>query len=66
MRPIRPVFSVSRSLAAPAVTAPLEVLDLILLVVLVDTVDNGAGVVCEPAPVPVDEAVEDVGVEPEV
>lgn len=54
MRPMRLAPSTLRSLAAPAVAGPLDVLELPVLVVLLDTVVDGVGVVCEPAPDPVD------------
>lgn len=56
------MLSTLRSLAAPAVTGPVEeVLELLLLpllVVLLEMVVDGAGVVCVPMPAPVDDPVE--------
>lgn len=60
IRLFRSALSRPRSLTASAVTAPLEVLELplLLVVVLLDIVVDGAGVVCEPAPDPVEGPVE--------
>lgn len=56
------MLSTLRSLMAPAVTGPVEVLELLLPlpVVLLEMVVDGAGVVCEPAPDPVEDPA-DVG-----
>lgn len=54
------MLSTLRSLTAPAVTGPVEVLELLLplLVVLLEMVVDGAGVVCVPIPAPVEDPAE--------